>query len=169
MLPEAAVCHRDSSGLSPPAQALFHHGQDTHTSWRESLEPSASLAGPLPWQRLYLSPADMNSRAVHQTKPGSDHAGSPCLQVPVNTLDETQPRNTSLCLWVLFQLNGSRNHREGRLIWQCVKPSESRIHHFVSSKTFLEHTRINLCSSCFGLLLAHFLPRPGFSYQPEII
>lgn len=150
MLLKAAVCHRDSSGLSPPAQGLFHRGQDTFTSLRESLEPSASLAGPLPWQRPYLSPADMNSRAMHQTKPGSDHAGDPCLQPPVNTLDEPEPRDTSLCLWVLFQLNGSRNHRGGRVIWQWVKPPESRNHHFVSSKTFLEQTRINFCCSCFG-------------------
>lgn len=118
MLLEAVMCHRDSSGLSPPARALFHHGQDPYTGLRGSLEPSASLAGPLPWQRLYLSPADMSSKAVHQTKPGSDHAGDPCLQPPANTLDQPQPRNTSLCLWVLFQLNGSRNHTGGRIIWQ---------------------------------------------------
>lgn len=101
---EAAMCHRDRSGLSPPAQTQFHHGQDSYTSLRESLEPSASLAGPLPWQRLYLSAADMSSRAVHLTKPGSDHAGDPCLQLPVNTLDQPQTRNTSLCLWVWLQL-----------------------------------------------------------------
>lgn len=147
---EDAVCHRDSSGLSPPTQTLFHHGQGTYTSLRDSLEPPACLAGPLPWHRLYLSPADMRSRTVHQTKPGSDHAGDPCLQPPVNTLDQPQTRNTTLCLWVLVQLNGSRNHRGGRMIWQWVKPPESRIHHFVSSKTILEQPRINLCFPCFG-------------------
>lgn len=150
MLLEAGMWLRDSTGLSPPAQALYHHGQDTWTGLRESLEPSASLAGPLPWQRLYLSLADMSSRAVHQTKPGSHHAADPCLQPPVNTLDQPQPRNSSFCLWVLFQLNRSRNYTGGRKIWQWVKRPESRIHHFVPNKTFLEQPRINLCCSCFG-------------------
>lgn len=54
------------------------------------------------------------------------------------------------------------------MIWQWVKSPESRIHHFVPSETFLEQPRTNVCCSCFDLLLARFLPRPGLSHQPEI-
>lgn len=67
-------------GCPHTAQAQLYHGQTSYAGWSQSPGLPASLAGPLPWQRLYFSPVETSSRAVHQTKAGSDHAEDPCLQ-----------------------------------------------------------------------------------------
>lgn len=75
VLPRAVLCHRDTSGLSPPCPgAVSPWPSPLH--WLEP-EPRA-LCQP----RWALALAEPVSRAAHQTKSVSDHAGDPCLQTP---------------------------------------------------------------------------------------
>jgi len=79
MLPWAVLC-----------QLLFPHSQAPYAASRRSPGSAASPAGP--WQRLWSSPVDMRSRAVHQTKAVAQNTqGIPVCNPPASISDRPRP------------------------------------------------------------------------------